>query len=54
MPKTFAVLYKQDKTVVVLIVKNGKLFKEARYTDKAKLKALVATLLRKKILVTKI
>ena len=54
VPKTFAVLYKQDKTVVVLIVKNGKLFKEVRYTDKAKLKALVATLLRKKILVTKI
>ena len=53
-PKTFAVLYKQDKTVVVLIVKNGKLLKEARYTDKAKLKAVVSKLLEKKIQVTKI
>lgn len=53
-PKTFAVLYKQDKTAVVLIVKNGKLFKEVRYTDKAKLKAVVSKLLKKKIQVTKI
>lgn len=53
-PKTFAVLYKQDKAVVVLIVKNGKLLKEVRYTDKAKLKAVVSKLLEKKIQVTKI
>lgn len=53
-PKTFAILYKQDKTAVVLIVKNGKLFKEARYTDKAKLKVVVLKLLKKKIQVTKI
>lgn len=53
-PKTFAVLYKQDKAVVVLIVKNGKLLKEVRYTDKAKLKVLVSKLLEKKIQVTKI
>ena len=53
-PKTFAVLYKQGKTVVVLIIKNGKLFKEARYTDKAKLKVVVSKLLEKKIQVTKI
>ena len=54
MSKTFAVLYKQDKTVVVLIVKNNKLFKEVRYTDKAKLKAVVSKLLEKKIQVTNI
>lgn len=53
-PKTFAVLYKQDKVVVVLIVKNGRLLKEVRYTDKAKLKAVVSKLLEKKISVTKI
>lgn len=52
--KTFAVLYKQDKTIVMLIVKNGKLFKEVRYTDKVKLKAVVSKLLEKKIQVTKI
>ena len=50
----FAVLYKQDKTIVMLIVKNSKLFKEARYTDKVKLKAVVSKLLEKKIQVTKI
>lgn len=54
VPKTFAVLYKQDKTIVMLIVKNSKLFKEARYTDKVKLKAVVSKLLEKKIQVTKI
>ena len=52
--KTFAVLYTQDKTAVMLIVKNGKLFKEVRYTDKVKLKAVVSKLLEKKIQVTKI
>lgn len=54
MPKTFAVLYKQDKTIAMLIVKNGKLLKEVRYTDKVKLKAIVSKLLEKKIQVTKI
>jgi len=53
-PKTFAILYKQDKAAVVLIVKNGKLLKEARYTDKVKLEAVVSKLLEKKIQVTKI
>ena len=53
-PKTFAVLYKQDKAIVMLIVKNSKLFKEVRYTDKIKLKAVVSKLLEKKIQVTKI
>ena len=53
-PKTFAVLYQQDKTAIVLIVKNGKLLKEVKYNDKTKLKALVSKLLEKKIKVTKI
>lgn len=53
-PTIFAVLYKQDKAAVVLIVKNGKLLKEVRYTDKAKLKVLVSKLLEKKIQVIKI
>ena len=53
-PKTFAVLYQQDKTAIVLIVKNSKLFKEVKYNDKTKLKALVSKLLEKKIKVTKI
>lgn len=52
--KTFAVLYTQDKTAVVVIVKDGKLLKEVRYTDKAKLKVLISKLLEKKIPVTKI
>lgn len=53
-PKTFVVLYKQDKTAVALIVKNSKLLKEVIYTDKVKLKALISKLLEKKIQVTKI
>lgn len=53
-PTMFAVLYKQDKAAVMLIVKDGKLLKEVRYTDKVKLKAVVSKLLEKKIQVTKI
>lgn len=52
--KTFAAVCKADHRVEVHIIKDSKLVRSAKFTDKAKLKATVEALKSKKILIFKL